>query len=59
MSDFIEDKPAKSGRLNVNVGPEAARGLAELQEELTDKLGFRPSLSQVLEYLIKDYFIKN
>jgi hypothetical protein len=57
MSEFVEDKPAKSGRLNLNVGPEAARGLAELQDVLTDKLGFRPSLSQVLEYLIKDYFL--
>lgn len=46
---------SKDGRLGVSVAPEAAEKLVKVQAYLTDKLGVKMSMSQVVEYLVNEY----
>ena len=45
----------KEKRVGVSLHADAYRTLQQIQDELERKVGFRPSLSQVVEYLVASY----
>ena len=46
----------QQNRFNVSLSKEVGVMLGDLQDELTHKLGFQPSMSQVVEHLLNAYF---
>jgi F0F1-type ATP synthase gamma subunit len=46
---------SKDGRVGISLSPVAANKLAQLKESMAEKLGFEPSATQVVEYLITKY----
>lgn len=45
----------KQQRLNVSINAEAANKLLQLKGEIAKYLGFEPSVTQVVEFLITTY----
>jgi hypothetical protein len=46
---------SKSGRVGVSLSKETAEMLIELRDHLSGRIGFKPSLTQVVEYLVSTY----
>lgn len=46
---------SKSGRVGVSLSKETAEKLIELRDYLANRIGFSPSLTQVIEYLVSNY----
>jgi len=42
-------------RMNVSLSKEVGQQVEDLQSQLADQLGFVPSMSQVVEFLLKQY----
>ena len=45
----------KEKRVGVSLHADAARELYQIQSELELKVGFAPSLSQIIEFLVREY----
>lgn len=45
----------KEKRVGVSLHADAARAVMEVQAEIERKVGFTPSLSQVIEFLVREY----
>lgn len=45
----------KEKRVGVSLHADAARAVMEVQAEIERKVGFAPSLSQVIEFLVREY----
>lgn len=43
----------KPRKVNVSINPETMELLTKLRETLTEQMGFTPSYSQVIQYLVK------
>jgi hypothetical protein len=52
-------RKSKDGRVGVSLSPAAADKLMQLKEGMTEKFGFEPSATQVVEYLITNYTKEN
>lgn len=48
-------RKSKDGRVGVSLSPAAADKLMQLKDSMSAKLGFEPSATQVVEYLITNY----
>lgn len=46
---------SKSSRVGVSISKETAEMLIELRDHLAEVIGFKPSLTQVIEYLVSTY----
>ena len=46
---------SKSGRVGVSLSKETAEKLIDLRDFLANRIGFSPSLTQVIEYLVSNY----
>lgn len=46
---------SKDGRVGVSLSKETAEMLIELRDHLAEVIGFKPSLTQVIEYLVSTY----
>lgn len=46
---------SKTGRISVSLDPDAAKKLMEMKESMAKRLGFVPSYTQIVEYLINNY----
>jgi hypothetical protein len=46
---------AKSQRLNVNLSFETGEKLMAIRDKVAEEMGFTPSLTQVVEFLIRKY----
>jgi uracil phosphoribosyltransferase len=44
----------KPKKVNVSINPETMDLLTKLRETLTEKMGFTPSYSQVIQYLARE-----
>jgi hypothetical protein len=44
----------KPKKVNVSINPETMDLLTKLRETLTEEMGFTPSYSQVIQYLVKE-----
>jgi uracil phosphoribosyltransferase len=44
----------KPKKVNVSINPETMELLTKLRETLTEEMGFTPSYSQVIQYLVKE-----
>jgi hypothetical protein len=49
---------SKDGRLGVSISAAAADKLLAIQKRLEAELGFEPSASQMVEYLVTDYILE-
>ena len=45
----------KSKRLNVNLSLETGEKLMAIRDKVAEEMGFTPSLTQVVEFLIRKY----
>jgi hypothetical protein len=45
----------KSKRLNVNLSFETGEKLMSIRDKVAEEMGFTPSLTQVVEFLIRKY----
>ena len=45
----------KEKRVGVSLHADAARAVAEIQAQLEREVGFAPSFSQVIEFLVREY----
>ena len=45
----------KEKRVGVSLHADAARALIGVQKEIEARIGFTPSLSQVIEFLVREY----
>lgn len=45
----------KEKRVGVSLHADAARAVTEIQQKLEREVGFTPSLSQVIEFLVREY----
>jgi hypothetical protein len=43
-------------RVSISVSPECGEKLRTMQERLERKVGFEPSLAQIVEFLVNNYF---
>ena len=46
---------AKSQRLNVNLSIETGEKLMAIRDKVAEEMGFTPSITQVVEFLIRKY----
>lgn len=44
----------KPKKVNVSINPETMELLTQFREKLAGEMGFTPSYSQVIQYLVKD-----
>jgi hypothetical protein len=47
-------KMQKPKKVNVSINPETMELLTQFREKLAVEMGFTPSYSQVIQYLVKD-----
>lgn len=44
----------KPKKVNVSINPETMEMLTKIREKMAEEMGFTPSYSQVIQYLVKD-----